>query len=175
MEMDEKEYRGFLKDEYLLLQNQYEDYDRRSLTIKGWVGTGAIAATALAFSTSYPAALVIPVFVFIFAAIFWYLEACWKLFQYAISDRIRVIEAHFRNDPDILIRNPPPFQIYHFWYKSFTKDEPIFEYEKAFRPKSRAHRLFEAALQGFVMILYVSVMVLSVVSFVLLRFRLFEK
>jgi hypothetical protein len=36
--------RGYLKDEYLLLQDQYEDFDRRTLTIKSWIGTGAFAA-----------------------------------------------------------------------------------------------------------------------------------
>ena len=39
------------RQSYLLLQNQYEDYDRRSMTIKGWVGSGAAAALALALSS----------------------------------------------------------------------------------------------------------------------------
>jgi len=45
MNNDQREQ--FLKDEYLKLQDQYEDYDRRALMIKGWVGAGAIAAVAL--------------------------------------------------------------------------------------------------------------------------------
>jgi hypothetical protein len=123
MEIEDKEYRGYLKDEYLLLQNQYEDYDRRSLTIKGWVGSGAAAAIALAFNISYPAALLIPIVVIVIAAVFWYLEAYWKVFQYALADRIRVIEAFFRNDAEILIQHPAPFQTYNFWFKSFANDE----------------------------------------------------
>ena len=44
LELNEQERRGLLKDEYLLLQKQYEDIDRRTITIKGWIGTGAVAA-----------------------------------------------------------------------------------------------------------------------------------
>ena len=173
MELDEKEYRGFLKDEYLLLQNQYEDYDRRSLTIKGWVGTGAVAAIALAFNTSYLNAFLIPVFVIVIAAVFWFLEACWKVFQYSLADRIRVIEAFFRDDNEILIRHPAPFQAYHSWFKSFAKDEPIYEYEKSYRPKPLRHRLREAAFQSFVMVLYVCIIGLSLLSLIILGLRLY--
>ena len=42
--LKDEDLRTALKDEYLLLQNQYEDFDRRSLTIKGWFGGGAAAA-----------------------------------------------------------------------------------------------------------------------------------
>ena len=38
-------------------------------------------------------------FVTVIALVFWYLEAKWKLFQHALADRIRVIEAYFRDDP----------------------------------------------------------------------------
>jgi len=100
MEMDDQERRAFLKDEYLFLQNQYEDFDRRSLTIKGWLSTGAIAAIALSFNSSYKDVYVVPILVASIAAVFWYLEAYWKLFQYALADRIRVIEAYFRSDSD---------------------------------------------------------------------------
>ena len=48
----EPELRGYLKDEYLLLHDQYEDFDRRTLTIKGWVGTSAFAALSVSFSTT---------------------------------------------------------------------------------------------------------------------------
>jgi hypothetical protein len=167
-DLEKKDRMSFLKDEYLLLQNQYEDYDRRSLTIKGWVGSGAAAALALAFNSSYRAALFIPIFVSVIAAVFWYLEAYWKVFQYALSDRIRVIEAFFRDDPDILIRDPAPFQIYHFWFKSFAEDTPIYEYEKSYRPKPFSYRLREAASQSFVMVLYVCIIGLSLFSFVIL-------
>jgi hypothetical protein len=43
MEAGEQELRD-LKGEYILLQNLYEDFDRRSLAIKGWIAAGAVAA-----------------------------------------------------------------------------------------------------------------------------------
>jgi hypothetical protein len=85
--LTDPEFRAFLKDEYLLLQDQYEDFDRRTLTIKGWIGTGAFAALAVAFSSSYKCAYILPLLVAILADIFWYLEAYWKLFQQASADQ----------------------------------------------------------------------------------------
>jgi hypothetical protein len=168
LELSDAERRGFLKDEYLLLQNQYEDFDRRSLTIKGWVASGAAAALAISFSTSYRLSVLIPMFVAIIATVFWYLEAKWKLFQYALADRIRVIEAYFRDDPNKPDPLPSPFQVYSSWYRSYAKDEPIYDYEKEYRPRSIGFRLGRAALHPFVNVLYVSIIALSVISFVAL-------
>jgi hypothetical protein len=152
--MSEEQRRGYLKDEYLFLQGQYEDYDRRSLTIKGWVTSGAVAALALAFNASYQKAFMIPAMVAVMICVIWYLEAYWKLFQYALADRIRITEAYFRNDQDIFFKNPQPFQIYHWWYKSFSHDEPIFEYERKTRPRSARIRMLKAAFHWFVMLPY---------------------
>jgi hypothetical protein len=168
LELSDTDRRTFLKDEYLLLQNQYEDFDRRSLTIKGWVASGAAAALAISFSTSYRLSVLIPVFVTVIALVFWYLEAKWKLFQYALADRIRVIEAYFRDDPNKPEASPVPFQIYNAWYRSYVKDEPIYEYEKAFRPRPQIARLGAAAMQPFVNALYAVIILLSIISFVLL-------
>jgi len=104
----------------------------------------------------------------VIALVFWYLEAKWKLFQYALADRIRVIEAYFRNDPNKPEDSPVPFQVYNAWYRSYAKDEPIYEYEKTFRPRSQFARLWAAAMQPFVNALYVAIILLSIISFVLL-------
>ena len=90
---NELELRGYLKDEYLLLQDHYEDFDRRTLTIKGWVGTSAFAALAVSFGISSKYAYIFPLMAAALAGVFWYLEAYWKLFQQATADRIRIIEA----------------------------------------------------------------------------------
>ena len=84
------------EDEYILLQSQYENYDNRSITIKGWVASGATVAIALGFSTTHKFSYLIPVAVGIIVVSIWYLETYWKLFQYALRPRIQVIEAHFR-------------------------------------------------------------------------------
>jgi hypothetical protein len=169
-EKSDEQRRNYLKDEYLLLQNQYEDYDKRSLTIKSWVSGGAIAALALAFNSSYKAVLFVPVIVGVIVAVIWYLEAYWKLFQYALADRIRMIEAYFRNDPDILIKDMSPFQIYHWWFLTYTKDQPIFEYERRenLRPKSHSKRLWRVARQRFVCLPYLPILALCAVSLIIL-------
>jgi hypothetical protein len=158
----------YLKDEYLFLQSQYEDYDKRSLTIKGWVSTGSAAALALAFNAAYKAGVYIPIMLAVIVSVIWYLEAYWKLFQYALGDRIRIIEAYFRNDPDIMFKDPEPFQIYNWWFKSYSKDLPIYPYEKEFRPKARSVRLRQAAMQKFVCLPYIPILILCVVTVAIL-------
>jgi hypothetical protein len=169
-EPTEVQRRGFLKDEYLFLQAQYEDYDRRSLTIKSWVSTAAVTALALAFNSSYhQGSIAIAIMVAIAVGVVWYLEAYWKLFQYALSDRIRIIEAYFRDEREILVKGPPdPFQIYHWWYRSYAYDKPIFEYEKKTRPRSHAHRLRRAAFQRFVMLPHLPLLIFCAVTIGLL-------
>lgn len=154
---------AMLKDEYLFLQSQYEDFDRRSLSIKGWVSGGAIAALALSFSSSHSLTIFIPFFIAVVVVTVWYLEAHWKLFQYALSDRIRIIEAYFRGDESILHKDPVPFQIYHWWFKSYVHDEPIYGYE-THRPRNRTARLKSAAFQRFVLLPYAPIFILCLVT-----------
>ena len=163
--------RDYLRDEYLFLQGQYEDYDKRSLTIKGWVSTGAAGALALSFSGGYTGKAVVPIMTAVIVLSVWYLEASWKLFQYALSDRIRVIEAYFRGDPDIHEKTPAPFQIYHAWFRSFANDQPIYEYEERFRPRSRLLRWIDAARQPFVCLPYLLIVALCAVSAIVLGLR----
>lgn len=106
---------SFLKDEYLLLQRFYEDFDGRVMTIKGWSATVAIAAIGVGFyQTEY---------LWLFAAaaslIFWLLETTWKSFQYMYAPRIEAIEEAFRNDDFSEIA---PFQIYTSWFEVFTEN-----------------------------------------------------
>jgi hypothetical protein len=65
MELDETQRRNFLKDEYLLLQTQYESFDSRSLTIKGWTSTGALAALAVGFAVQHEHSYILPLFVIV--------------------------------------------------------------------------------------------------------------
>lgn len=159
------QYIDLLRDEYLLLQNQYEDFDKRSITIKGWITSGAIAALALGITSDKPNAPAIPLITSAIVGFVWYLEAHWKLFQYALSDRIRILEAYFRQDKDILEKDPDPFQIYHWWFKSYSQDEPIYEYERSHgRPRGRRKRLAKVAFQRFVFIPYLPIIVLALIS-----------
>lgn len=165
--LSDSERHAFLRDEYLLLQNQYEDIDRRSLTIKGWMGSGSVAALALAFNASSEGKLAIPVFTALMAAVFWWHEAKWKLFQHGFAYRIRVLEAYFRNDPDRLEKAAPdPFQAYHGWFEGYAHDPAVFPYEVEQERRARSYwkRLRKAADPSFVWPLYVTVIVLSLVS-----------
>jgi hypothetical protein len=171
--LTDQELRGFLKDEYLLLQDEYEDFDRRTLTIKGWIGTGAFAALALAFNSSSKHAYIFPILIAILASIFWYLEAYWKLFQQATADRIRIIEAYFREDPDVFEKSPAPFQAFHRFSLSYKPDEPIYEYEtkEKGRPRPMSRRLGALAKQGFVCQPYLTIILLGTLFFIILLTR----
>jgi hypothetical protein len=140
------------------------------LMIKSWVTGGVTAALGLAFSSSYKAVLFVLVIVGVIVAVIWYLEAYWKLFQHALADRIRMIEAYFRSDQKILIKDMSPFQIYHWWYLTYSKDEPIYEYERTTnrRPKSHSERLWKAARHYYVCLPYLPILALCVVSFIIL-------
>jgi hypothetical protein len=108
IEMREDQRRDYLKDEYLLLRNQYQGYDTSSLQIKGWVSAGAAAALALASKSDYDygQSLFTVFIVTVIVLVMWVLEAWWKVFQFTSADRIRIIEAYFRNDPEILWTAP---------------------------------------------------------------------
>jgi hypothetical protein len=159
-QLPDDQLRSLLKDEYQILQGQYEDYDRRSLTIKGWISFASVAAIALGFGSDKTGARgEIWLIVAIVALSIWYLEGRWKLFQYAFRDRIRTIEAIFRGDADLIDKNTRPFQIYHAWFKSYA-DQPIFPYEREFRPRPFLRRLAEAMLQDFVFLPYLPIIVI---------------
>ena len=133
--MDDAERDRFLKDEYLKLQDQYEDYDRRSLTIKGWVSAGAAGAIALGVQKAESS--VILLVVALLALCFWYLEASWKIFQYALRLRIEELEAHFRGE--IVVFHP--LQMFAKWFERYARI-------------NGTRRLIGAAAQGFVMLPY---------------------
>ncbi len=105
---------GFLKDEYLLLQKFYEDFDARIVTIKGWSATIGLAAIGTGFFQSQ--------YLWLFAAlsalVFWGTEAVWKSFQYMYVPRIQELEEAFRKES---FDNLAPFQIYASWFEVFDK------------------------------------------------------
>jgi hypothetical protein len=113
--VDENTRLGFLKDEYLLLQKTYEDFDLRALTIKGWSGTIGIAAIGGGFYQSR--------FLWLFASgaalAFWLLEALWKTFQYCYGERIQELEEVFRTGR----ADVSPFQVYGAWLISWRRSQ----------------------------------------------------
>lgn len=103
---------SLLKDEYLLLQRFYEDFDARAMTIKGWSATIAVAAIGAGFYQSR--------LLWLFSAaaslVFWVLESLWKSFQYLYAPRITIIERAFLTSE---FDQVAPFQIYQSWIDVF--------------------------------------------------------
>ena len=105
--------RDDLKAEYALLQNQYEAFDARALTIKSW----ATPLLAGGVGVGYKEDSIILILAAILAAFcLWVLEGIWKCFQYCYIDRITLIESWFEkeNASDI-----PPLQIFAAWLASW--------------------------------------------------------
>jgi hypothetical protein len=170
--VNDRDRSDLLKAEYLLLQNHYEDFDKRTLTIKGWIAAGATAALAIPFGNNSKHAYFVPISIMIIAASFWYLEAHWKVFQDAIGDRIRIIEAYFRANSDILDRNPFPFQAYYQFSISYEDDKPIYRkvsgQPEEERGRSKYRRLAKKASESYVFMPYAVIFVLSLAEIVIL-------
>jgi hypothetical protein len=147
------------RDEYFKLQDQYEDFDRRSLQIKGWIGSAAVAGVALNLEKGGPKVWIA---VAVVAASIWLLEAFWKMFQYGFRDRIRVLEGYFRSEPNA---NPiAPFQIYHWWFQTHVDDAPIYPDEQG-RPQPYLWRFAKAMAHPFVFLPYLPIIVMCVFFF----------
>ncbi len=150
--MDEAD-RALLKEEYFVLQKIYEDFDGKSLTIKGWIASGSIAAFIFSRQQGKFDATVGMLIILICVSI-WAVEVVWKLYQRGFADRIRIIEGYFRNDE--LLDPVFPLQIYHKWSKSYSQDRPVYQYEidKGLRPKRLVTRALKMAMRPSVLLPY---------------------
>lgn len=110
--MDEATKIELIKDEYLLLENFYEDFDKRLMTIKGWSGTIALGLLGTGFHTTE--------YLWLLASgislMFWFLEALWKSFQYLHAYRISLIESAMRSGNYEQLK---PLQIYTSWFSYY--------------------------------------------------------
>jgi hypothetical protein len=114
--MDKNKRAELLKDEYVMLQQFYEDIDSKGLTIKNWaitvalatIGAGVIYHMKLLFLVAFGAAIV-----------FWFLEAYWRGLSHFFGVRIKEIESIFQMgkfDKDI------PLQVYSKWSKEYAQN-----------------------------------------------------
>lgn len=118
--MDKKHLDNLLKDEYLFLQNAYEDFDKRALLIKGWSITVALGGIGLAFQLK---SMSIMVLAGLAALLLWVMEALWKFFQYCSGPRISVIEGYFRGEQEEIF----PLQAYTSWFDVFSSSRSWFK------------------------------------------------
>ena len=75
--------------EYYWLEDQIDRFDERSLKIKAWSITLSGVALGAGFHYNKPVLFLVSA---ISALAFWYLEATWKYFQEALTDRVRELE-----------------------------------------------------------------------------------
>ena len=92
--MDDDKRAELLKDEYIMLQQFYEEIDSKGLTIKGWSITVALATIGTGILYRREILLV----GFLSALVFWYLEAHWRGLSHFFSTRIKEIETVFRSE-----------------------------------------------------------------------------
>jgi hypothetical protein len=135
-----------LKDEYVMLQQFYEDVDRRCLTIKGWgvtVATASIGAGLVYSRHLFVGALAA-------ALLFWYLEAFYRGLTYFFAQRIKKIEKVIRNE---VWETVAPLQVYSTWVAAWDEHkEQTWHY--LFRSACRMPHLFTAIASAILYVLY---------------------
>ena len=118
--MDDDKRAELLKDEYIMLQQFYEEIDSKGLTIKGWSITVALATIGTGILYRREILLV----GCLSALVFWYLEAHWRGLSHFFSTRIKNIETAFQSDE---WKKEAPLQVYATWGNEYkrTKDQTL--------------------------------------------------
>ena len=118
--MENKDYTSLLKDEYVMLQQFYEDIDEKGLNIKNWSITVALASIGTGVFYDKNVLLI----AFAAAFMFWVLEAYWRGLSYFFVARIREIEKAFAEGE---AQNTVPLQVYSTWAATYKekKDQTI--------------------------------------------------
>jgi hypothetical protein len=114
--MDKQTRANLLKDEYIMLQQFYEDIDQKGLNIKGWSITATIASFGAAMIYEHREAYLIAAGA---SLLFWYLEAYWRGLGYFFSRRIIQIEEAMRDEEEL--EEMSPLQVYRVWSKEYDR------------------------------------------------------
>jgi hypothetical protein len=114
--MEKSNYTGMLKDEYVMLQQFYEDIDEKGLNIKNWSVTVALATigAGLVYHKN------ILLLTFAAAVMFWILEGYWRGLSYFFVVRIKEIEKAFADGQE---EQKTPLQVYSTWGKAYDKNK----------------------------------------------------
>ncbi len=114
--MEKTGYPGLLKDEYVMLQQFYEDIDEKGLNIKNWSVTVALATigAGLVYNKN------ILLLTCAAALMFWVLEGYWRGLSYFFVVRIKQIEKAFAEDKE---GEEIPLQVYSTWGKAYDKEK----------------------------------------------------
>ncbi len=110
------ELRDQLAAEYTMLQNQYETFDTRALTIKSWSAPLLAGGLGIALKEGSLGLVLATALV---ALCLWFLEGIWKSFQYSYIHRIDLLESYFRGEiEDGALR---PYQIRRAWMEEYGR------------------------------------------------------
>ena len=115
MDSDAEINLGLLRDEYLMVQEFYQDIDRRCFTIMGWSIT--VAVTAIGAGIIY-GEMILLLIAFFTSLTFWYLEATWRGLSHFMSVRIKQIEQAIKSGKSENLR---PLQLYSAWTREYKK------------------------------------------------------
>jgi hypothetical protein len=83
--------------EYIWIEDQIDRFDERSLKIKAWSITLSGVALGAGFNYDKPKLFLVAS---VSALVFWYLEASWKYFQEALTDRVCYLEEYLNGRVD---------------------------------------------------------------------------
>lgn len=114
--MEKTNYPGLLKDEYVMLQQFYEDIDEKGLNIKNWSVTVALATIGAGLVYNRHILLLTCAA----ALMFWVLEGYWRGLSYFFVVRIKQIEKAFAEHKE---EEEIPLQVYSAWGKAFDKEK----------------------------------------------------
>lgn len=147
--MDSDKRAEFLKDEYVMLQQFYEDIDTKGLTIKNWAVTVGLATIGAGFLYNNDWLFLIAA---ITAVVFWYLEAYWRGLSHFFAVRIMEIEGIFASGK---FDKTIPLQVYSKWDEEFKKSgDQTMNYMRKFAPSMPQAYIAAISLTIFVFRLY---------------------
>ena len=105
---------AFLEKEYFHLQTLVESFDAKSLTIKAWSVSLAVAVLS---SGAFSKSIEVLLYAALASFLFWFIEAYWKAFQNANYQRIVEIEDYLSGKTDA-IKTP---QIGTSWFNGYSE------------------------------------------------------
>lgn len=112
--MEQQQKLTLLEREYFHLQTLVENFDAKSLTIKAWSVSLAIAVLS---SGAFSNTINVLVYAAMASFLFWLIEAYWKTFQNANYKRIRDIENYLNGNADDI----DCFQIGTSWSNEYNQ------------------------------------------------------
>ena len=151
--MKHHDTRELLKSEYLHLHRIIVDFDGRAISIKAWSVSFSLVALVGAFASHAAPVLLIGS---LSAALFWLVEGYWKTFQNAHYERMRLIEATFRDSKRILV----PLQINTSWIRQWRSN--------------RSQRLSQVMAWPYVALPHALVVILGLVLYGLVQFQMIK-